>query len=294
MEKEKPSATAEATAAYRAVESLKPENECVCYDPLAKDFLGTGFKTLIGNRILRKILLWYVDRITPGAIGCVVGRTRYVDDYLTACIREGLKQLVISGAGYDSRAYRFGELKEKVRVFEIDHPATQSVKIEKVRRIFGSLPDHITYVPIDFNKEKLDDRLFESGYDRNLKTMFIWEGVSMYLTAEAVDETLSFVTNNSGKGSSIIFNYILKSVLDGTCDLEYVDKIRKAHERREPFRFGIEEGTIDEFLSERGFHRVNNVTGYFFKNSYFKGANQNRKVCCLCGFVHATVNQSLA
>lgn len=98
------------------------------------------------------------------------------------------------------------------------------------------------------------------------------------------------MARNSGEGSSIIFNYVFQSVIDGTCKLEYANKVRKAHERTvEPFKFGIAEGTIDEFLSSRGFHQVKNVTGEYFKDAYFKGVNQNREVCCLCGFVHATV-----
>jgi methyltransferase (TIGR00027 family) len=176
-------------------------------------------------------------------------------------------------------------------VFELDHPATQKVKKEKIKNIFGSLPDHVIYIPIDFDREKQDKRLFESGYDKNLKTLFIWEGVTMYLTAEAVDETLSFVAKNSGEGSSIIFNYIFQSVVDGTNKREEAKKIRKSYEKRgEHLSFGIEEGTIDDFLSKRGFCQIENVTGEYFKSAYFKGRNQNRNVCCLCGFVHAKVN----
>jgi methyltransferase (TIGR00027 family) len=291
MKKEKPSSSAEMVAAVRATESMRPTDEQVCYDPFAKDFLGLKFTFISKSRLLTKIALWKAERTDPGAVGCVASRTRYIDDYLQECIDDGIKQLVILGAGYDSRAYRFDDLKGKVKVFELDHPATQKVKIERIKKIFGSIPNHVIYIPIDFGKEKFDNRLFESEYNKNLKTLFIWEGVTMYITAEAVDETLSFVVNNSGKGSSIIFNYIFQSVIDGTCELEGAEKIAKSYERRgEPLSFGIEEGTIDEFLSERGFYQVKNVTGEFFKSEYFKGKNQNRKVCCLCGFVHATVN----
>lgn len=161
----KTSSATEAVAAYRAAESLRPDNERVCYNPLAKDFLGSIFTIVVKSRLLTKIVFWYVDRKVPGAIGCVAGHTRYIDDYLKVCIDNGIEQLVILGAGYDSRAYRFHELKGRSRVFEVDHPATQRVKIERVKRIFGSLPDNVVYVPIDFDREKLDKRLLESGYD---------------------------------------------------------------------------------------------------------------------------------
>ena len=290
MKEGKASWTAEIVAIGRAAESIKPENERVCYDPLAQHFIRMPFRILGRSRFLTKVAISYSERQSPGAFGCMAGRTRYIDECLKACISDGIQQLVILGAGYDARAYRFDELKGKVKVFEVDHPDTQRVKMEKIKKIFDSLPEHVVYVPIDFENQKLDKRLFESGYNKSLKTLFIWEGVTLYLTAEAVDETLAFVTQNSGKGSSIVFNYIFQAVLDGTSKWEYADKVRRAHERTaEPFKFGIAEGTIDDFLSSRGFHQVNNVTGQFFKDAYFKGANQKRTVCCLCGFVHATV-----
>ncbi len=290
MEQVIPSSSAEGAALLRAVESMKPENERVCYDPYAKDFLGSKKAFWLSqNDLLRRFILDN-ERKTPGAFGCVVGRTRYIDDYLKACINAGIEQLVILGAGYDSRAYRFRELKGRVRVFELDKQATQKVKKEKVAGIFGSLPDNIVYVSIDFEKDGLDKKLFESGYDRGLKTLFIWEGVTMYLTAEAVSDTLAFMATNSGEGSFIIFNYIRGSIQNGTSEFEYV-KLRKAHEAEESFRFAIEDEAIEVFLSGRGLAGVKSVTGEFFKRTYFDGVNRNRKVCSLCGFATATVHQ---
>ena len=131
---------------------------------------------------------------------------------------------------------------------------------------------------------------FESGYDRNLKTLFIWEGTTQYLKAEAVDETLAFISNNSGEGSSIIFDYAFQSALNGTLHREEAKKWRTAFERRgEPPTFGIEEEDIEEFLSSRGFYQVKNVTTESLEGSYFSGANQGRRVTRLGGIVHATV-----
>lgn len=160
MKEGKASYTAEIVAVCRAAESLKPENERVCYDPLAQHFLGTAYRALGRSRFLTKIALGYSERRGSGGIGCIVGRTRYIDEYLKECIDNGIKQLVNLGAGYDTRAYTFDELKRKVKVFEVDYPATQRVKMEKVKKVLGSLPDHVIYVPIDFDKEKLDKRLY--------------------------------------------------------------------------------------------------------------------------------------
>jgi methyltransferase (TIGR00027 family) len=201
-----------------------------------------------------------------------------------------MDQLVIMGAGYDSRPYRFEELKNKM-VFEVDYPATQEMKIKKVKRIYGSLPDHVVYIPVDFQRETLEKRLFENGYDRKRKTLFIWEGVTTYITAEAVDNTLSFVANNSGPGSTIIFSYVFRSAAEGTSGMEGAEKWRKALEKRgEPPVFGIEGSEIGEFLLKRGFCHVKNKNMEDLKKVYFIGNNQNRKAFPWAGIVYATVD----
>jgi methyltransferase (TIGR00027 family) len=290
MKEEKPNVGAEQVAAIRAAWSKRPEEERVCCDPLARHFLGPELGGVIDDPKLTETVAAAVEQSTPGAIGCVGARTRYIDDYLKACIDEGIEQLVILGAGYDSRPYRFSDMKGKVRVFELDQPATQRGKIEKIKMILGSTPEHVVYVPINFDKESMADRLYDSGFKGDLKTLFIWEGVTMYITAEAVDATLAFVAKNSGKGSSIVFNYMLQSVVDGTYRTEDAEKMRQSYAQRgEPLIFGIPEGTIYGFLSERGFCNVKEVNGEFFKSAYFKGKIASMNVCCLCGFVTATV-----
>ena len=290
MKDKKPNVGAEQVTAIRAGESMRPEEDRICYDPYAIHFLGPEFANIIKDPKLTEAIAVAAEETTPGVIGCVAARTRYIDDYLTSCIDDGIEQLVILGAGYDTRPYRFDKLKAKVRTFEIDEPVTQRAKIEKVNKLLGSVPEHVTYVPIDFDKENMAEKILANGFDKESKTLFIWEGVTMYITAEAVDETLDFVAKNSGKGSSIIFNYTFQSVVDGTCEIANAEKIRQAYAQRgEPLVFGIPEGTIDDFLFERGFRNVNNVTGEFFKSAYFGGNNQDRSVCCLCGFVNATI-----
>jgi methyltransferase (TIGR00027 family) len=299
MEEGRPSFTAEIDAVIRSSETEKPESERLCYDPFARGFLSTTKRVIGMIHPLRKLALWYLERKHPFILDCIPARTRYIDEYLNKCIDDGLEQLIILGAGYDSRAYRIERLRGKVTVFEVDHPATQKPKIEKVKKILDPLPSNVVYVPIDFNKETLPQRMFQSGYDKDKKSLFIWEGVTPYLTAEAVDETLHFVARNSGAGSSILFSYIIKSVVDGTCELEGVREIRKAFSRGgiadfssnrgDRLMFGIEEGTIEAFLSERGFQQIKDISGDYYEARYFTGPNRNRKGCCLCRVVYATV-----
>jgi methyltransferase (TIGR00027 family) len=295
MEDGKASFTAESVAAIRAVESAKPEGERLCYDPYARYFIGGG-RDASGLEFWRE-LLSALDLDFPGIQTEVVLRTRYIDDYLKECIVDGITQLVILGAGYDSRAYRIDGLKGKVRVFEVDHPATQKVKTERLKEVPASLPDHVMHMPVDFHREKLNKRLSESGYDRKLKTLFIWEGVTMYLTAEAVDETLAFVADNSGRGTSIIFNYLVEPVGDGPGDpemswwtvkrrQEWLDQYPEIGER---LAFGIPQGGVEDFLSKRGFHQVVNATCKDMRHALFTGANRKRRFTPLMATVHATV-----
>ena len=299
MEEGKPSFTAEIDAVIRTAETEKPESERLCYDPFARGFLGTTNRVIGMIPPLRRLGLWYIERKHPFILDCIPARTRYIDEYLNKCIDDGLEQLIILGAGYDSRAYRLERLRETVTVFEVDHPATQQRKMELLKKMMDPLPSNVVYVPIDFNKEMLPQRMSESGFDRDKKSLFIWEGVTPLLTAEAVNETLKFVAENSGPGSSIIFNYILKSLVDGTCQIEGAKEIRRAfsrggmldfHSNRgDRLMFGIEEGTIEAFLSERGFQQIIDISGDYYDAEYFKGANRYQKGCCLCRVVYATV-----
>jgi methyltransferase (TIGR00027 family) len=268
MKRKSGSWTAEGVALFRALESMRPEGERRCYDPLAKDFLNTRFRMVCRSRIRSAIARVYIGFRHGRSAMHIVGRTRYIDYHLVEAIRDGLEQLVILGAGFDSRAYRFDELMNHVQVFEVDHPATQRRKAERLVQMFGNLPEHVTYVPLDFERETLEDRLLDSGYDTELKTMFIWEGVTMYLTAEAVDETLEFIARNSGKGSTIIFDYMYESLLTGTDEATL--KFRSYLSRLgEPPQFGIEEGAIEQFLNSRGLLLVENFTDELLKGMHF-------------------------
>lgn len=275
MNQNQASVSASGIALARAVESQKPAGERICYDPYARQFIGP--------------LYWYVFRFfvvsgyaesrSPGVMGFLAARERYIDDCLEAALAEGIDQLVILGAGFDSRAYRIEGLQKQVRVFEVDHPATQAMKKQKVAQILGGLPAHVTYVPIDFDKEDLREHLAAGGYMEGAKTFFIWQGVTEYLTSAAVDATLAFVANHSGSGSQIVFDYMYTSVLNGTIQRGEISRMRRARRfTGEGLVYGIPEGTLKSFLEQRGFCDVKDTTREDLKEAYFVGPNQNREV----------------
>ncbi|MBF0452707.1 MAG: SAM-dependent methyltransferase [Candidatus Magnetomorum sp.] len=291
MKEKKSSYSAEIVATMRAIESLRPENERLFYDPFARYLVSNHLKMVLSHKLLINGLLWFIKTKGPGFPDGIVVRTRYIDDLLQERIESGIEQCVILGAGFDARALRIPSVKS-IKVFEIDHPATQEFKQEKLKKIVTRQDmNHITFVPVNFNTETIAARLPEAGFDPGLKTFFIWEGVTFYLTADAVDETLKFVVKNSGADSSVYFDYMFQCVLDGRCQKPESKRIRQSRSfvsnGSEAYTFGIEEGTINHYLTQLGFSTIVEMTGRQLKNRYFSNSNSKRTVHEIFGYVHA-------
>ncbi len=275
MKDKQSSLTASGIAVARAVESEKPAAVRICYDPYASRFLNPWFYRF--TRIF--IDTGYAERAGAGVQGFLVARCRYMDDLLEAMLKDGLQQLVVLGAGYDSRAYRFNLPNQGLKVFEVDHPATQQVKIKKVKAMLGELPGHVAYVGVDFIRQTLEETLHSHGYDEHQKTLFIWEGVVMYLTQAAVDSTLGFIAGHSGSGSTVVFDYIYTALLDGSVHHGEVSRMRRARTfSGEGLTYSIPEGKAGEFLEQRGFVDVVDVSSEELHARYFTGPNARRKL----------------
>jgi methyltransferase (TIGR00027 family) len=216
-------------------------------------------------------------------MGFLAARERHIDEYLAACLAGGIQQLVILGAGFDARAYRFEEFKRGVKAFEVDHPASQQAKLEKLKKIFGQAPPHVVYVPIDFNIQSLAQRLLECGYDENRKTLFIWQGVTQYLTPSAVDDTLAFIANNSGEGSSVIFDYMYSTLLDGSIKHGEVTNMRsKRWLSGEDFSFGIADGAVTDFLEHAAFIKSTRGQRLFARHLFHRDQRQTQGHVRIC------------
>ena len=290
MKNQEPSRSAGVIAAHRAIESSKDENQRICYDPFARDFLPPGYTVVGPHDIPEQQALVFFKALVPGFHEFFIARTRYIDDHLQECIDNGLEQLVILGAGYDSRAYRFDALVDQIKVFEVDHPATQDVKKAKVLERFKALPAHVSYIPVEFIKGDFQTSLFANGYDRQLKTLFIWEGVTMYVDSDTVEQTLDFIANNVGNGSSLIFDYTYPEVLAGTFERKEAKEWLKITQKSdEPLLFGISQDNIEKFLTDRGFSNVVSVSSEYFNTAYFTGVNQDRESTPVLSLVHAQI-----
>ena len=235
-----------------------------------------------------------MDRLYPGGYGFVTVRTRYFDDQIETCIKAGIDQLIILGAGFDARAYRLSRLKGKVKVFEVDQPVTMNRKMELAKKVFGHLPDHVVYVLINFEKDNLADRLLESGYNPHAKSLFIWEAVAGYLSPDAVDEVLRFVADNPGGGNSIIFDYPdLSFIYELDQSKEAATLLRYHAKIGEPPKFAVDKKRIDEFLSERGFFSVSSVSAEALGPVYFGPKNGKIRISPFFHLVHAAVKVQL-
>jgi methyltransferase (TIGR00027 family) len=179
-------------------------------------------------------------------------RARVVDDALKRAVERGLDQLLLMGAGYDSRPYRLPGVRA-LRVFEVDHPATEAVKRRVIQRRFGEEPGHVRFVAIDFDRQELGSVMAHAGIARGQRTYTIWEGVLAYLRPEAVDATLRWAGEISCRGSEISFTYLHRGLLDGSRHFPHaqpwVDSVRAVGE---PFVFGLDPRTLDAYLADRG------------------------------------------
>lgn len=285
-----PSRMAEGIAMQRFAETSKNKKERICYDPYAIHFIRPEIIEFGKNNPEEaKILVEQMEQLLPGLSSSIIARVRYFDDYLKICLKKGIKQLVILGAGYDTRAYRIEKLTDKIEIYEVDHPITQKFKKNVIEKLFGH-DKFVKYAPIDFETQNIYDELPKYGYKSDSKTLFIMEGLSMYIPKSAIEDTLSYITTNSKKGSSLIFDFYPESLVNSTNKERIATNIREyLIKQGEPLKFGIEEEDIEKFLKIRGFKNITVVNSNKYKNLYFKGKNRDREVCNLLYFVHADV-----
>lgn len=289
MEKNKSSESAKGVAAYRMIESVRPEKDRIIYDPYARLFLDSKSKQWILSPV-RLLFLKCLGNIKfPGFRGALVTRSRFMNECIKDCFPDDFRQLVILGAGYDMSAYCFSNILADANVFEIDHPSTQKEKKAKIKEHIKNVHDNITYVPVNFDTDDLKTSLLARGYSPVKKTLFLWEGVIYYLEKDSVEKTLDFIVENSAKGSKLAFDYFPPSVIDGTSTDRLGKALKKFVEKLgEPFKFGIEKDQIETFLNDHGFSSFYQTSSIEMKDIYFHGKNKNRKVSDLFNFVCAT------
>lgn len=259
---QKPSETALFAALRRTLAHKEYKNERFGPDDLAEVFLPPYFRFFLRFRRMREGAKNRLAGFFPGLTEYMIARTAYFDRLFVGALNAKTSQIVLLGAGYDSRALRFADANRGTRIFELDAAPTQERKVQCLRKARIAIPEQLTFVPIDFNRESLGDALGKAGYKNDQKTLFIWEGVSYYLEMESVDRTLEFVSHASHPESAIAFDHTVslsEENLDEYYGVREFAQSMKEHHASEELMFSIEEGGAEAFLRQRGLRMVDHL-----------------------------------
>ena len=267
--------TAQGVAKQRLIESLAKPSKRIIYDPYAENFvLGAGIIKLMGHNFS----VWLSKKFVPGFHEHLISRTRFIDDLIKKSISEQVEQYVILGAGYDSRAYNL-KLPSGLKIFEVDQPEVQEIKISKLPDEIPNA-ENITYVSVDFNHQSLKNQLLNSGFDKSKSTIYTLEGVSQYITREALNSTLSelaLLTPNSNATFFMSYvNRLLREDPKACFGIGYSKPERAAKfitngaaKVGEPWISLYSSKEIEDLLSQNSFTLIENKTLADLNSKYF-------------------------
>jgi methyltransferase (TIGR00027 family) len=271
MQEGKASRTAERVATRRAAHQLYDDAPLVFADPLALRVLPPDALAELRAREA-------MERTHPFARGMrafLCARSRFAEDALERALANGVRQYVVLGAGLDTYGARSAlpecAIHPALRIFEVDHPATQAWKRACLERGGIHVPDRVTFVPVNFERDKLMERLAGSGFDASAPTFCSWLGVLPYLTREAAEVTLRALGALPGS-SGVAFDYaVTRESLSTTQQAAYDWLAERVAQAGEPFRLGFEPAELRQILLECGFAQVEDLDGKAIVARYFAG-----------------------
>lgn len=236
-------------------------------DPLALRIIGgessSVLQTAPGSDLLRAF---------------IAARSRYAEDVLGEAVGRGLRQYVILGTGLDTFAYRNPYTQARLRVFEVDHPATQSWKRAQLEVAGISIPTSLTFVPVNFETQMMADGLRQGTFDHGEPAFFSWLGVTPYLTGEAITSTFKFIAALK-TGSGVVFDYVISpSLLNPQQRSAFDDLSRRVAMAGEPWQTFFDPSTLAADLKAFGFDEVVDLGPDEINARYFVGRNDNLKV----------------
>ena len=267
--------TAQGVAKQRLIETIAGADKRVINDPYADSFvIGSGFIKLMGH----KFNAWLSEKLAPGFHEHLIARTKFIDELIQKRAVNGTEQYVILGAGYDSRAHRL-ELPSSLKIFEVDQPEVSDNKLAKLPK---ELPnsDNVTYVNIDFSYQSLTEQLIGAGFDQKKSTIFTLEGVSQYITKEAVSSTIKELASLTRDTNSIFYMSYVDELLDKNPEAcfgrGYPNPVKKASLIKglsakvgEPWISFYNGAEIEDLLSQNGYSIEENVTLEDLNSLYF-------------------------
>lgn len=247
--------TAQVCAAQRAAETLRPPDSRRLDDPHSRHFVRhPALRAAVSHPLPARLFIDLLDRLYPGLHAFIVLRVRYIDDIYQAAVNDGIDQLVLLGAGFDTTSLR--RQGTPVSIFEVDAPSTQ-----KDKRVISEqlLPDgygsQVAWVPCDFEHDALRERLLSSGFDPTRPSLVVWIGVSLYLTRNAITTTLADLAALCAPRSQLVFDYIDADVITGKTRWKGARRAaRTVALRGEPYRSGFASTDVDALLAAHGFN----------------------------------------
>lgn len=271
----KTSRTAEFTCMARSMSFFEKSPEYKSNDYIAPLLLPKFFIPVVKIGIIRRLFLKRF--FAKGMYEYVIARTKFIDSVFLKAISNEFDQILIFGAGFDSRGIRFAGLNTKTRIFELDAPVTQKAKIDQFKKRKIEIYPNIVFISINFNKESVKEKLLEAGFKKNKKSLFILEGLTMYLGFEAVDNTFDVINKFAGEDSEVVFDYIYSSVLREE-NLYYgeAEVFNGVKKEKEPWCFGIEKGEIKSFLKDKKLNLVRNLNSNDLEKEFFTDKQGNR------------------
>jgi methyltransferase (TIGR00027 family) len=190
----------------------------------------------------------------------VITRTRYTEDALRAAVARGVRQYVLIGAGFDSFCLRRPDFAQQLEIFEIDHPATQKLKVSRIEECGILLPPTVHFIPADLSQHSITDALANSPFDSGQLAFFSWLGVTMYLTREANLATMRAVTRSSPAGSELAFTYMEAARLESPSPA-FTDMQEQVSALGEPFLSGFDPDTLAADIAQCGLELVEDLGG---------------------------------
>lgn len=287
MAKQTVGRTALGAATCRLIEQYQPAETRLFNDPLVKELVGSPIREMMQFASMRNFTIQQTDAVAKGIFGAQICRTRYIDDVVQAALSQGIGQVVILGAGLDTRPYRLPGI-DGVKVFEVDLPAVQNDKKKKIKKHFGRLPENVTFIPIDFDTQSLEAVFGGTTFDSCKPTVFIWEGVTQYISEEAIQLTLAFV-GKSAPGSIIVFTYVLKSIIERRSDIPGAENMMDFIGKNAAWVFGLEPSSLPAFLQPFHLALVADVGNADYQEKYLKPLGRTLVVFQGERIVYATV-----
>jgi methyltransferase (TIGR00027 family) len=284
MNKYQPSRTAQLVAIRRAAHQILDRPK-VFDDPLALSIIGRE-----GSSALQPDLHQSGDTEQSLDLRAFyVARSRYAEDQLYLAVERGVRQYVILGAGLDTFAYRNPYPAGALRVFEVDHPATQAWKRARLQEAGISLPVDLTYAPVDFEEQTLAAGLRDAGYNPRRRAFFSWLGVTMYLTTQGLMTTLRFIAS-AAKGSGVVFDYtVFPSLLDPDQQLIFDTLVKRVDWVREPWQMFFDPAELKKDLLAMGFGHVEDLGPAQINARYFDDRTDGLRVGSLAHIMDVRV-----